>query len=583
MKKIVLILYFIVISCVFCFSLKNNQKIWPIDSEVYQKIKNAYIIEGLSLPSSSGPWSTAELLEMTELLNKESELYQNIIKELKQNPKHNPHKALGFNFGINLNLEAYLHTNNDNAFVGLDKWMYNSQNMLPFFQFDWETYATDNFYGFIGLDFRNTSHYPNNKDLGSKILSTNIIMFQNLEFEFSLNSNMPNRAFLAFGGENWSFLLGKDRISWGHGETGNFAISNNLPFQNIARFSTFFNSFKFSFLLSFFPHQSMYYTDDGWSNYYSQTTEVQGLRFYMAHRLEGRFLGNKLSIALTEAMMYQSDEGQINFKFFNPMDIFHNYYVRNNANSSIILELDFTPIKKLNLYGQLIIDEYAVFNEPSGKDSKWAHPNALGFMLGGKTSFKLKNGYFYGSFESVKTDPFLYLRYKNSSTQKEDNLYGLDYVVGFCDFNSGIWDEYFLGYTYGGDALIFNLNAGWTNYKNLKIEGNIFYMLHGTFDKWTKWSAIGNGDDPQYPKYDMFNFLTTQHPTYNNKDNENAEKRNSISHTFDIGIFASYQINEVIQIYAQSDFVFINNYGNIAGSFESDFQLVFGAKFNWKP
>ena len=194
-----------------------------------------------------------------------------------------------------------------------------------------------------------------------------------------------------------------------------------------------------------------------------------------------------------------------------------------------------------------------------------------------------ENGYFYGSFEAVKTDPFLYLRYKDNENTVEKDTYGIDYVVGYSDFSSGLVDEYFLGYTFGGDALVFNAKAGWTNLKNFSIIGNLFYMMHGTFDKWTKWSPIGNGTNPDCPKYDLFNFLTNSYPEqiYNNKDNEGAHSRNAISHTFDFGVKVNYSINENVKVFAQNDFIFVNNYGNHAGEKRFDYQLVLGAKFNF--
>ena len=579
-KTFLTILFFIFISF-STFSLNNYQKIWSVESEVYEAIENLYIQQGLALPSSTGPWSTAELLQMLELVEDDSFLYQFALNQLNQKPNHKPHPNLGFDTTFNLNIENYIHSNTESAFVGVDKWMYNSQNMSPFFQFDWEAYLTNNFYWFIGFDLRNQTHFKNNKDLGYKNYSTNVAGFQNFEFDMQLNSSFPNRALFSFGGENWSVLLGKDRLSWGHGETGNLVISNNIPSQYLARFSTFFNVFKFSFLTRFFQHQKMYYTNEGWNNTILQATEVQGLRFYMAHRFEGRFFNNKLSVTVTEAMMYQSDDGQFNFKFLNPVDIFHNYYIRSNSNSTLALEIDFSPIKRLNFYSQIISDDFAIFGEPSGGNSDWAIPNALGFMLGTKSSFELNKGVFYTSLEVVKTSPFLYLRYRDYDKGNEDNTYGVDYVVGYGDFNSAIMDEYFLGYPHGGDALVFNLKAGWKNYKNLTINGNIFYMLHGTFDKWTKWTPVGNGSNPNYPKWDLFNFLTTNHPSYNNKDNEDAKKRNAISHTFDIGFNVSYQLNENTKIFMQNDFVLINNYGNHSGVFKSDFQTVFGVKLDW--
>ena len=577
------------------FALDNGQKIWQTDSEVYQCIKSLYIMQGLAAPSSSGPWSTNELLEMTKLLKDDgSYLYDYVIEELTKAPRKQPDENLGFNFGIDLNLEAYTRTNTDTDFANIETLAYDRQNMNPFFVFNWETFATDHFYGYFGFDIGNCFHGNTKGEFGYSNITTNLLLFQDLNFNLGLLSfNFPQRAFVSFGGKNWNVQIGKDRLSWGNGETGNFAISDNIPAHSLARFTTFFKSYKYTFLTSFFPHQLMYYKNDydpvngwylHWSNQGDQAKAAQGLRFYMAHRIEGRFFDNKLSASLTEAIMYQSDDGTVNPKIFNPVDFFHNYYIRSNANSTLVLEMDYSPIKHLNIYGQFIADEFALPVEPTGKTSPKAFPSATGFMLGAKTSFELKDGLFYGSFETVKTDPFLYLRYNAGSD--DPNTYGLDYIVGYSEFNtiSGatVFDEYFLGYQYGGDALVFNLNAGWNNYKNLSIEGNIFFMAHGTFDKWTNWSQIGNGSDPSVPKYDQFEGLTSTHPTYNKKDNADAQTRDAISQTLICGVNITYKVKPTVKLFAQQDVVFVNNYGNHAGVQKLDFQLALGANINFE-
>ena len=584
MKKKVFILVLALLILFKGFALDNGQKIWQTDSEVYQCIKSLYIMQGLAAPSSSGPWSTNELLEMTKLLKDDgSYLYDYVIEELTKAPRKQPDENLGFNFGIDLNLEAYTRTNTDTDFANIETLAYDRQNMNPFFVFNWETFATDHFYGYFGLDLGNCFHGNPNGDLGYSNISTNILFFQDLKFNLSfLSFNFPQKAFVSLGGKNWNVQIGKDRLSWGNGESGNLVISDNIPAHYFGRFTTFFKSYKYSFLTSFFPHQEMYYDDDGWSQNGNQAQKTEGLRFYMAHRVEGRFFDNKLSASLTEAIIYQSDDGSINPRIFNPVDVFHNYYIRSNANSTLALEFDYAPIKHLNIYGQFILDEFALPGEPTGKTSSWAFPNASGIMVGAKTSFELNNGLFYSSFETVKTDPFLYLRYnQNAST----DTYGLDYIVGFNEFNSmngrTVYDEYFLGYTYGGDALVFNLNAGWNNYKNLSIEGNVFYMLHGTFDKWTTWTEIGDGSDPDYPKYDQFEGLTSTHPTYNKKDDADAQTRDAISQTLICGVNVTYKLKQTVKLFAQPDFIFVNNYGNHAGVQKLDFQLALGANINF--
>jgi len=48
----------------------NQQKIYPVDSEVYQAITLLFINQGLALPSTTGPWSADELSGMLDKINR---------------------------------------------------------------------------------------------------------------------------------------------------------------------------------------------------------------------------------------------------------------------------------------------------------------------------------------------------------------------------------------------------------------------------------------------------------------------------------------------------------------------------------
>jgi hypothetical protein len=69
------------------------------------------------------------------------------------------------------------------------------------------------------------------------------------KYDFS----MPLRAYGAAGGAWWNFQLGRDRISYGTGELGNLAVSDNPDYYDFARLSLFSRIFKYSFLISQIP------------------------------------------------------------------------------------------------------------------------------------------------------------------------------------------------------------------------------------------------------------------------------------------------------------------------------------------
>ena len=73
-----------------------------------------------------------------------------------------------------------------------------------------------------------------------------------------LDFNMPLRAFVAAGGKNWSLQVGRDRLSWGSGTTGNLVIGDHIKYHNMARFTTYDSKFKYTFLISAFPHPRIF-------------------------------------------------------------------------------------------------------------------------------------------------------------------------------------------------------------------------------------------------------------------------------------------------------------------------------------
>ena len=536
MKKGLLTVLLLVLLCFAVFAA--NQKIYRTDSQEYENIKLLYIATGHALPSTTGPWSNAELLGMISKIDRSSltgawvDIYDSVMESLNAPPKTNPCDELGFNFNIDLNLELFYHTNTDEEFRGKTNWVYNNQKMKPFFNFSWESYCTDMIYAYFAFPLMNELHgdgYVANSNLTNEFGYTNFawnMLFMQDSFQFKLQQiefgNFPERAFAAFGGNHWTLQFGRDRLSWGAGESGNLVISDNLPYHSMLRFTTFFDSFKYTYLLSFFPHKINYYTATG--NTYnpkgSQSNLDKGISFYQAHRVEGRFLNDKLGLTLTEAMMYMSEDGHINPMWLNPSTIYHGYYIRFNSNSTLAFEADYTPIKGLNIYGAFIVDEFAAPGEPVPGKADAAFPNAYGRILGVKAAYALGDGIIYGSGEYVHTDPYLYLRYGQTDSMAQSDVdqkqYGLDYVVAIRNYGNeyGIsYDEYFLGYKYGGDLKALNFNVGYRFDSKLSVEANVFYMMHGTHDKWTGWNAVGT--EAGLNSVDSTKAPTTKHESYN--------------------------------------------------------------------
>ncbi|MDD5075709.1 MAG: hypothetical protein PHS18_01340, partial [Sphaerochaetaceae bacterium] len=199
--------------------------------------------------------------------------------------------------------------------------------------------------------------------------------------------------------------------------------------------------------------------------------------------------------------------------------------------------------------------------------------------------YPMGKGMLYGSFEWAKTDPFLYLRddSRNSPYTQNPGDYGINWIVAIREYYSlGIlYDEDFIGYQYGPDAIVLNGNVGYKQFGKWFAEGNVFYMLHGTHDKWTLWSYVDNGDGTadDHPIY--IPTPTGDHQTANNGDLNAQANRNAVSKMLAIGVKGGYTVLEDLDVYAQADFIHIVNPGNISSTAPiSDVQLTFGVSYS---
>lgn len=71
MKKILACILVLMISLSLFASSDAGQKIYSVDSEIYEDIKILSVVTGHALPSGTGPWSGNELSVMLNRINEE--------------------------------------------------------------------------------------------------------------------------------------------------------------------------------------------------------------------------------------------------------------------------------------------------------------------------------------------------------------------------------------------------------------------------------------------------------------------------------------------------------------------------------
>lgn len=559
----------------------NRQKIHSVDSDVYEAIKYLYIATGLALPSTTGPWSEAELdlmlkrIDVNKLNESAKVTYNYVRDELGKSARINPSTYFGLDIGLDVAVEAYGHTNTTD-FSKPDDWggKRNYNPRTPLLSIPLETWIGSLVYGYSSLDV-GVNRILNTKE--GKFF-TNIFMVPPSAF-IDFNMNFPYRAIGSIGGSFWNFSIGRDKLSWGPGESGNLVLGDHIPYHNNARFTAFSNHFKYTFSLSSFVHPKNYTTPskdqpdhDLLNLAYSQTEPRDGIKMYIAHRLEWRIV-DKVNMALTEAIIYQSDTNFIDLTIISPTVLFHNYFIRGNANSTLALDIDYTPINHLNIYASGIIDDLALPGEVTPGSA--GPPNAFGIIAGLKTSVPLGKGMFYATLEGAYTDPYLYLR--NVSVDNVAYTYGINYIVAMPEYLNNGKGEYTLsalGYRYGNDSIVGNLKAGYKVFGNWSIELDYTYIADGCLDINSIWRPVvaNSADDPRAPTSS-----DTSSGSYVSGYDQSS--RNAVAHWNVINLSGGITLFKNLDIYATFTYINILNYQNIRGEKTNDIQLTLGVSY----
>ena len=159
-------------------SAANHQKVYSLDSDIYEAIQILYVSQGLSLPSTTGPYSQAELTLMLEKLKPEtlkgslSSTYDYVVQQLNIEPKIQG-KGIGLSWNFDANLEAYYHTDTTN-FVGRETWRRGSLHQKPLLAIGLETWPAEHFYGYSELSVGNVPTLAT--PFGSAMISSNVIV-----------------------------------------------------------------------------------------------------------------------------------------------------------------------------------------------------------------------------------------------------------------------------------------------------------------------------------------------------------------------------------------------------------------------
>lgn len=592
--KILLIMVVFVTS--YLSALTNNQYIVPVD-ESYNIIgimQSLYIESGMALPSSTMPYSVAELELMANQIKvnkldktgmKQYQYLQDTLNSFTQEIDDD----IYYSITPTLAVEGYTHYNTE-YFKERNDWQYDFKDQQKFFTLDVDFMVEDLAYSFVNFQLGASEHkYREDKKsvyFGSSNFATNIPFLDVID-SMSISTELSDRAFVAVGGNNWSAEFGRDQLSWGNGISGNLFLSDNLDYQNMGRFTFFGKSFKYTYVSSFFPFQGNYVETyemvkiEGSDEFEevlkykinkSQDDILVGFSMFTAHKIEGRLFNDRLGLAISEGNMFVSANGTFDVAALNPMLSYHSLFYKANCNSIVAVDLDLTLGNNVNFYSQLVVDDLVV---PIGesKIGKWS-PDAYGLLIGLRHVSDELEYQKMTSLEVAYTTPYLYLR-NDGTSNKEQEGYGINYIVALRKFNQdGIYyDKKFLGYEFGGDAIVVNFSNKIYDRNKWSFNTNLFMMCHGTFDIDTKWSTVG----PDSNRDEVTTPTTTNYV--------DGSVKNSPEYTGILGLnFSTRPINN-LSLFAQIDFVTIiypDNVRIVGGdNFEADIQLTFGTSISY--
>ncbi len=591
MKRIIFVGLLVVLVFSSLFADSNYQKIYSVDDPILSWLDSLSLLTGGSLMSTNGPYSGSEIkamlsrVEYSTLEGVEKDLYDKIAHVIDED-------ALSpvFSASLSLSPEAYINSNYSSSFFQTrDNWQRGWSDQKDFLNIITEEHIAENFYGYFNFSL-GTAKDHTSRSFGDSLLWTNIpFLLQNDVNQ--LDFNFPHRAFVSLGGEHWSLFIGRDKLSWGNGKTGNFIIGDHIKYHNAAYFKAYDKGFKYTFLISAFPHPQNYYikNEDGSMTYSrnglgnGQSDYMNGISAFISHRLEWNILPS-LSFTLTEGVMYMSADNKIDLMAFAPKMMYHNNYTRSNTNSILAFEVDWTIVKGLNVYAQVVIDEAVLPGEENPKTTeKLAEPNARGLLLGGTYKRTIGDGILTLNIEGAVTDPYLYLRDGDrqageTGREQTEGRWGINYVVALREMsNTGGTENYnldFLGYKYGGDAIVAYMALGYERPDKWDVNTSLFFMIHGTHDKYTAWTRVNKNTNKTTP--------TTEHQTANYND-ENVDKRNAPSYTGILSVSSSYSIIKSLSISGEVDLIYIKNPGNIKNASPIfDTQTTINITYTWK-
>ncbi len=182
------------------------------------------------------------------------------------------------------------------------------------------------------------------------------------------------QAYLRYSNSNFRFSIGRDFLNWGSGKTGRLLFSDHAqPFDHLAA-EFKYKGLQFTLLAAELDQWRL--ADSLVVKYGTQKAN----RYLSAHRLTIS-LKNKLSIGLTEALLYGGPNGNWELKYHNPLLYYHGELLNgggSDGNGFLYLDFDWYPWRNWEFYGEFLVDDLQLEKTVTGD----LEPDEIGMIFG---------------------------------------------------------------------------------------------------------------------------------------------------------------------------------------------------------
>lgn len=166
----------------------------------------------------------------------------------------------------------------------------------------------------------------------------------------------------------FDLFFGRMHRNWGPLNSNSLILSDYAYTYDHAFLSYTTKRFKFSVIFAQLEDLPGAAVEDK-NNPDSTTFYPNARKYLVGHRVDIRF-SNRLQLALSEVATYGGPERDIEIAFFNPMNFY--YGIQRNdkkqMNGHWALDAFYKPLDRLSLYGQFLIDDIIVNNDPGVND-----------------------------------------------------------------------------------------------------------------------------------------------------------------------------------------------------------------------